>query len=96
MSDLAKRAQALMEAIETDEAFKSALVEAMQAGDPEKAVKLAAEKGIVFTVDELAPAEAEGRKLDDAEFEAVAGGGIWGEVGKATPCVVMAVRFAVA
>ena len=96
MEDLAKRAQALKEAIEADEAFKNALLEAMQAGDAEKAVKLAAEKGLEFTAEDFLPAEVEGREVDEAEIEAVAGGGIWEEPGKATPCVVMAVRFAVA
>ena len=57
-----------------------ALTEAIRAEDTEAAIKLAAEKGIEFAAEELVPAAllaSDGKELDDAELEAVAGGGAW-------------------
>jgi len=58
-----------------------------RAGNVEEGIRLAAEKGIEFSAEELAP-ESEGRDLDDAELDAVAGGGFWGDLGDAALCVV--------
>lgn len=67
------------------------MVEAVRSGNVEEGVRLAAEKGIEFSAEELVP-ESQGRELDDAELEAVAGGGnFWGMVGTGAACVVVAV-----
>lgn len=82
MDDVKTKVQALKEAIEADGAFKDELAEAMHAGDVEKAIRLAADKGIEFTPEELASiviSDSEGRELDDAELDAVAGGRGWDE-----------------
>lgn len=95
MAELAERAQALKEAVEADETFKDAFAEALKAGDIEAAVKLAADKGIDFAIEELTP-DTEGRELDDAELDAVAGGYSWGDFGFDAACVAMCLTFIVA
>lgn len=66
------------------------MVEAVRSGNVEEGIRLAAEKGIEFSAEELAP-ESEGRDLNDAELDAVASGGFWGMVGTDAACVVVAV-----
>ncbi len=74
----------LEELLKEDEAVQARLNELAQAYDgdrnDEKAlfeatfVVLAEEVGLPFTVEEVAKAMAEGRELDDAELDSVAGG----------------------
>lgn len=50
-ADLAERMRALNEAVEADEAFRNAVVEAVRSGNVEEGIRLAAEKGIEFTAE---------------------------------------------
>lgn len=81
----AENIRKLEELLKEDEAVQARLDELAQAydgdSDDEKALfeatyaALAKEVGLPFTADDVAKAMAEGRELDDAELDAVAGGG---------------------
>ena len=96
MEDMVKKLTALKGAFEADEGFKAAFGEAVKAGDIEKAIRLAAEKGIELTPADLAPADAvdlDGRELDLEELKAVAGGD-WEDILRGVGCIALAMMSA--
>lgn len=76
MSDRDERVKALEEAYTSDEVFAAVFYRAIKTRSAEDAIRLAAAKGLELTADDFAPEAAalEGRKLDESELEAVAGG----------------------
>lgn len=82
MSDLQERMIKLVEAAKADEEFDKRLAAAFEAQDKDAIIALAAEKDIAFTADEFGAPDLEGKEMDEAELEAVAGGKDWEELAK--------------
>lgn len=73
MSINQEKLEALKAAFEADEAFAAELKQAIEEKDVEKAIGLVAAKGIEIGAEDFAP-DADGKEIDDAELENVAGG----------------------
>lgn len=86
MSDNREKAKALEEAFNTDESFAAQFKQAVEARDVDATISLAASKGIVLAPEDFAPS-IEGREIDEAELEAVAGGFSWSELYADLLCV---------
>jgi len=75
MADQKERMAKLAEAADADKDFADAVAKAVAARDFDEVSRLAAEKGIQLESEDFEIKEIDGAEIDDAELEAVAGGG---------------------
>lgn len=75
MADQKERMTKLAEAADADKDFADAVAQAVVARDFDEVSRLAAEKGIQLESEDFEIKEIDGVEVDDAELEAVAGGG---------------------